>query len=201
MKNTLILSLLLAVPAFAGTSEVVTQSSPPPMTEDNTWDWFIGGTGGYLMDYEEDMYTFQVGANSPWVMSGWSVALYAEAGWTESHDAFDGISPSGSSPDVDLVPITFNVKFEHLITGGLSAYLGGGVGSTYVDADVNTVGGSRHVDDWIFTAQVFAGLAYHVNDMVELFGGARWIYFDDLNYRGVSLDDDFLFEGGLRLHF
>jgi len=201
MKNTLILSLILSVPAFAGTSQVVTESSPPPMTQDNTWDWFVGGSAGYLIDYDEDMYTLQVGANSPWVMSGWSVALYAEAGWTENHDAFDSTPLLGGNADVDLVPITFNAKFEHLITGGLSAYVGGGLGTTYVDADMRTAIGTRHADDWVFTAQVSAGLAYHVNDNLELFGGARWIYFDDPDFKGVSLDDDVLFEGGLRFHF
>jgi len=201
MKNTLILSLILSVPALAGTSQVVTESSPPPMTQDDTWNWFIGGSAGYLIDYEEDMYTFQVGAKSPWVMSGWSVALFGEVGWTENHDGYDGPVAFGANADVDLVPVTFNAKFEHLISGGLSAYVGGGLGTTYVDADINTPAGTRNADDWVFTAQVFAGLAYHVNDNLELFGGARWIYFDDPGFSDVSLDDDFLFEGGLRFHF
>ncbi len=201
MKTTLILSLILAVPAIAGTSQAITESSPPPMTQDNTWDWFVGGSAGYLIDYEEDMYTLQFGANSPWVLSGWSVALFAEAGWTENHDSSNGHTFLGGNADVDLVPITFNAKFEHLITGGLSAYLGGGLGTTYVDVDFNTFSGTRHTDDWVFTGQVFAGLAYHVNDNVELFGGARWIYFDDPDFGGVSLDDDVLFEGGARFHF
>ncbi len=171
------------------------------MTQESTWDWFVGGSAGYLNDYEEDMYTLQFGANSPWVMSGWSVALFGEIGWTENHDALNGVVPFGGNPDLDLVPITFNAKFEHLISGGLSAYVGAGAGVTYLDADFRTATGSRHTDDWVFTAQVFAGIAYHVNDNVELFGGARWIYFEDPDFNGVSLDDDILFEGGLRFHF
>ena len=202
MKTTIILSLLLAVPALAGTSETYTQSTPPPATQDNTWDWFVGGSAGYLIDYEEDMYTLQFGVNSPWVLSGWSVALFAEAGWTENHSALNGVGIfAGGNPDLDLVPITFNAKFEHLISGGLSAYVGGGLGMTYLDADFNTGFGHQHKDDWVFTGQVFAGLAYHVNDNFELFGGARWIYFDDPDFNGVSLDDDVLLEGGIRYHF
>lgn len=199
MKNTILLSILLAVPAFAGTTQVMTESAPPPPMTDDTWQWFVGGTAGYLNDYEEDMYTLQIGANSPWVMSGWSVALFGEAGWTENHDALD--SAFGNSAELDMVPLTFNVKFEHLISGGLSAYVGGGAGVTYLDADFNTFSGSHHTDDWVFTGQVFAGLAYHVNDSVEVFGGARWIYFEDPDFAGVELDDDVLFEGGLRFHF
>lgn len=201
MKSIFLLSLILAVPAYAGTSEVMTESTPPSVNQDSTWQWFVGGSAGYLIDYEEDMYTFQLGANSPWVFSGWSVALFGEVGWTENHDGFSGFAPIGSGLDLDLVPMTFNVKFEHLITGGLSAYVGSGLGTTYLDADYRAGTRSRHTDDWVLTAQAFAGLAYHVNDTVELFGGARWIYFDDTDIRGVSLGDDFLFEAGLRFHF
>lgn len=203
MKNTLLLSLFLAVPAFAGTSEVVTESAPPPQYTQDTWSWFVGGTAGYLLDAEEDMYTLQVGAKSPWIVGGWNVALFAEAGWTENHDALDGFGPLGfaGDNDLDIVPITGNVKFEKLISGGLSVYAGVGAGTAYLDADFETAGGRRHTDDWIFTAQAFAGLAYNVSDNFEVFGGARWIYFGDNDWAGVDLDDDVLLEGGLRYHF
>ena len=93
------------------------------------------------------------------------------------------------------------MKFEHLISGGLSAYVGGGLGASYVDGEINLPGQNDSEDDWVFTGQVFAGLAYHVNDNMELSGGARWIYFDDPDFAGVSPDDDILIEGGLRFHF
>lgn len=203
MKNTLLLSLLLAAPAFAGTSEVVTESAPPPQIAEDTWSWFVGGTAGYLLDAEEDMYTLQVGAKSPWIVGGWNVALFAEAGWTENHDALDGFGPLGfaGDNDLDIVPITGNVKFEKLISGGLSVYAGVGAGTAYLDADFETAAGRRHTDDWIFTAQAFAGLSYNVNDNFEVFGGARWIYYGDNDWAGVDLDDDVLLEGGLRYHF
>ncbi|GAA5120621.1 porin family protein [Luteolibacter yonseiensis] len=200
MKNTILLSLLLAMPALAGTTQVINEPPPPTVTNDS-WQWFIGGSAGYLLDYEEDMYTLRIGANSPWVFSGWSVSLFAEGGWTENHDALDAVTPPGGDNEIDLVPITLNARFEHLISGGLSAYVGGGLGASYVDAEVSGFGATAEADDWVFTAQVFAGLAYHVNDNVEIFGGARWIYFDDPSFSGVSLDDDVLFEGGLTFHF
>ena len=201
MKKTLILSLILAVPALAGTSKDANASPPAPVNQD-LWNWFVGGTAGYLIDLDEDMYTLQIGAKSPWMFSGWSVALFAEAGWTENHDALAGVPPfAGNNSDLDLVPLTFNVKFEHLITGGLSAYVGGGLGTTYVDVEFSPPAGPQDRDDWVLTAQLFAGLAYHVNDNFELFGGVRWIYFDDPDFNGISLDDDILVEGGLRFHF
>jgi opacity protein-like surface antigen len=204
MKKTLLLSLLLSAPAFAGTSQVMTESYQAPMSQDDTWRWFVGGTAGYLTEAEEEMYTLQVGANSPWAFGKWSVALYGEAGWTENEDslAFAPPLPGNDDDDLDIIPLTFNAKFEHIITGGLSAYVGGGLGAAYVTADFDApFGDSDSADDWVFTAQVFAGLAYHFNDMVELFGGARWIYFEDPDFTGVSLDDDVVAELGLRFHF
>lgn len=199
MKNTLILSLLLAVPTLAGTSQVMTESAPAPVTQD-TWNWFVGGTGGYLLDFEEDMYTFQLGGRSPWSSSGWSLALFGEVGWTENHDVRD--LNGNDDDDMDIVPLTFNVKMEHLITGGLSVYFGGGLGVAYCDAEIDSLNGDDgSVDDWVCSAQAFAGLAYHVSPSLEIFGGARWVYFEEPNFGGVDLGSDCLIEGGLRYHF
>ncbi len=204
MKTTLLLSssLLLAVPAFAGTSQVMTESSPPPQQE-NLWSWFVGASGGYLFDFEEDMYTLQIGAKSPWSVSGWSVSLFGEVGWTQNHDDVDLPSEfrGNASSDVDIIPVTFNVKFEHPISGALTGYFGGGVGASYVDADIDFFEFHDSGNDWVFTGQVFAGLAYHFNETSEIFVGARWIYFDDPDLDGISLGDDVMVEGGLRFHF
>lgn len=195
---------MLAAPALAGTSQVMTESTPPPPAPE-MWTWFAGATGGYLLDFEEDMYTLQIGAKSPWSFSGWSVALFGEVGWTENHDDINRSFALGGDEQshMDIVPLTFNVKLEHLISGGLSGYIGGGAGASYVDADINSPfpGFDISDDDWVFTGQVFAGLAYHVDEKFEVFGGARWIYFDDPKFAGASLGDDVLIEGGLRYHF
>jgi len=184
---------------MAGTSQVITE--PAPTYTQDTWSWFVGGTGGYLFDFEEDMYTLQVGAKSPWSVAGWSVSLFGEVGWTENHDIAN--LPGDEDADTDIVPITFNVKFEHLITGGLSAYIGGGLGASYLDAEINAPFSEDDdsASDWVFSAQVFAGLAYHVSPNFEVFGGARWLYFGDPDFHGVSLGDDWMVEGGLRFHF
>ncbi len=167
----------------------------------DTWSWFVGGTGGYLLDFEEDMYTFQMGAKSPWSVAGWSVALFAEAGWTENHDSITTLA-GDEDGDLDIVPLTFNVKLEKMLSGGLALYAGGGLGASYVDAEIDDLSGdNKSVDDWVFTAQVFAGVAYHVSESFEVFGGARWIYFDDPDFAGADLGDDWLLEGGLRFHF
>lgn len=204
MKNTLVLTILMAAPALAGT-QVMTESPPPPPVTQDVWSWFVGGTGGYLLDAEEGMYTLQVGAKSPWAFGGWAVSLYAEAGWTESEEQADTIVGliGDEDAELDIVPITFNVKLERIITGGLSAYIGGGVGASYLDAQIVSPfdDEDESANDWIFTGQVFAGLAYHVSDSFEIFGGARWIYFDSSDLAGIELGDDWLIEGGVRFHF
>lgn len=194
----LLLSLMLSAPALAGTQS--TYEAPPqqPMAQETLWQWFIGGTGGYLFEFDEDIYTLQIGANSPWSFNGWNVALYVEAGWTENHDQSPPPGPFGGDPDLNIVPILFNVKFEKVLTGGLSAYIGGGAGPSYVESNLSSPFGG---DDWVFTAQVFTGLAYHFTDNFEIFAGARYIFFDNPDFGGVSLDDDVMVEGGLRFHF
>ena len=196
------LSLLLAVPAFAGT-HVMTESPPPPMQQD-TWSWFAGATGGYLFDAEEDIYTLQIGAKSPWSIAGWSVSLFAEAGWTENHDGVDLDPPFTGSLDVDLdiVPLTFNVQVERMFASSWSVYAGGGIGAAYVDGDIDGPPGAdiESLDDWVFTGQVFAGVAYHVSETFEIFGGGRWIFFDDPS-GDIDLGGDWMLEGGVRFHF
>jgi len=197
-SRTLLLSLLLSAPALAGTTTTY-EPAPPPPVQEGTWEWFVGGSGGYLFEADEDIYTFQLGANSPWSVGGWAVALYAEGGWTENHDSKFPIGAVGGDPDLDIVPITFNVKLEKLITGGLSAYIGGGLGTSYVESGLS---GGFGGDDWVFTAQAFAGLAYHVSDQFEIYGGGRWLYLDDPDIAGADeLGDDWMIEGGLRFHF
>ncbi len=203
MKHTLVLSLLLAVPALAGTSQVMTESTAPTYTQD-TWSWFVGGTGGYLFEADEDIYTFQIGGRSPWAVSGWNIALFAEVGWTENHDGVNLGPPFNShiGVELDIVPVTFNVKFERTFASAWSIYLGGGLGGASISGDFSPPPGiDGSMDEWVFTGQVFTGIAYHVSETFEIFGGGRWIYFDDPGNGNVDLGNDWMVEGGIRFHF
>ena len=181
------------------------ESAPPSQSQD-LWAWFAGATGGYLFDFDEDMYTLQIGAKSPWSFSNWNVSLFGEVGWTENHD--NALRPpilgGTAESTLDIVPLTFNVKFDCPISGGLSAYVGGGLGASYVDAEISSTllpAFDESGNDWVFTGQVFAGLDYRVDETWDVFAGLRWIYFDDPDFNGVSLGGDLLIEGGLRLKF
>lgn len=123
-------------------------------------------------------------------------------------DTAADFSMSGTGYDLDVLPITLNVKLERALTGNLNGYFGGGLGAARVDLDVD-VGdfGDFSDDDWVFVAQIFAGLNYNFTAQFEMYGGVRWIYFEDadLSDGGASgtleLDDDFLFEIGARFNF
>ncbi|MEO8616642.1 MAG: hypothetical protein ABI600_15975 [Luteolibacter sp.] len=117
-----------------------------------------------------------------------------------------------TSFDLAIVPITGNIKFERAISGNLNAYFGAGLGLAYVDFSADAPIGSFSETDWVFVGQIFTGLTYNVNPHFEIFGGARWIYLDDIDVNGtgvggkhisgsVDLGDDFLFELGARYNF
>lgn len=109
-----------------------------------------------------------------------------------------------TSYDLDIMPITLNAKLERPLTGNLNVYFGGGLGVALVDLSVNGgAWGNLSDDDWVFVGQLFAGLTYDFNPNFEVYGGARWIYYDDAKINQVTfkMDDDFLFELGARFNF
>ncbi len=114
-----------------------------------------------------------------------------------------------TSYDLDIIPITLNVKFERALTGNLNFYLGGGLGIARVDLDIDAGGfyGDFSDDDWVFVSQIFTGMSYNVNPAFQVYGGARWLYIADadLGDRGLSgtleVGSDYLFELGARYHF
>lgn len=225
MKTFLLLPLVLAVPAFAGTATSSKEVVAPP-AESCVLTWFAGASVGYLTEFEEPMYNLHVGVtNNCWKLAGWDISAFAEVGYTQKDESYDidryqpistthALYPygiTGYDVEVDIIPITLNVKFERAITGNLFGYLGAGLGAAYVDADVNVkgVGPNKNFSDsdWVFTAQVFGGLMYKVNPHFEVYGGARWIYisdpsFDtDLGSGSVDVSDDCLLELGARYKF
>ena len=211
------LPFVLALPVFAGTS--AKQVIPPPANPCLT-SWFVGASAGYLLDREEMMYNAHVGVtNSCWMIGGWNISAFAEVGYTEqdwTESWTEGLSPRvdvyTEHTDVTIVPITANIKFERALSGNLNAYFGAGVGMAWIDADGHGTAApylkpsysySYSDSDWVFTAQVFAGLSYKVSPVFEIYGGARWIYLADANMFGETqnIDDDWLLELGARYKF
>jgi opacity protein-like surface antigen len=207
MKNKLLLiTIALALPAAAGTA-YESPSAPAPAPQSSLWSWFIGGSAGYLVDAEEGYYAGQLGVDTPWSVGGWNVALYGEVGFSQfdNRDFDQSPVPMAVDIDTDMVAATFNVKLERPLTGNLNAYVGAGLGMAFLDISATSAAVANNVndDENLFTASVFGGLVYNVSEAFEVFGGARWMYLDDVDVRGFDTGsgDDWLFEGGLRFNF
>lgn len=213
--------------ATAGTPEPV-YSPPPP--EPSLCTWFIGGTygqldgvntslgndfAGFIDDFEGfdvddidlDMYTLHFGrsfANT----NGWDFAAYLEVAYLHGDtdlnatlfDGEDFVSASATF-DLDIIPVTINFKVERELFGPISAYLTGGVGYAWTKLDAENI---DKVDDGGFYAQASAGLIWNINESFELYGGARWLHLEDLEFGDdfeLGLDDSLAWEVGLRYNF
>ena len=226
---------LLAPLAWAG--EVRSSKAPIPQpVEQSLWQWFTGASVGYLVDFEEPFYSAHVGVDTPYKVLGFDVALYLEVGYTKKD--IDGLVPDirggggGGGDDnvgragravvlpgttaldasLEIIPLTFNVKFERQLTDSFNVYFGAGVGVAFTDfhADINyRFSPDVHVSksDTVFAAQIFAGMIYNVTPNFEVFSGVRWIYVDFPGTGGVpgtrelDFDSDVLVELGARYTF
>jgi len=200
-RSILLLSLALALPAFAGTS-AKQEIAPAPAPEPSIWQWFAGASAGYLLDNEEAFYSAHVGVDTPWTVAGAKVALFLEGAYTKPEETFEGLRQFDTDVETQIIPVTLNVKFEREIVGNLSGYIGAGAGVAFVDTDShNELFGDDSINDEVFAGQVFAGVVYNVTPSFEVFGGARWIYLDDSEALQAVDNEDFVFEGGIRYNF
>jgi opacity protein-like surface antigen len=170
------------------------------------WSWFAGGSIGYLLDNETEMYHIHLGTeyHAP---SGLSHGFFLEVGYAEGLDSQFAGNVSGNfeneapdlepgfatfNGDLEFMPVTFNYKLEGCFTDTFKWYVGAGIGAAFVDADYTAtvtpvpggplfapIGRSFSEDDTVFAAQIFAGVAWEATENFELYGGARYIYIDD----------------------
>ncbi|GAA5496930.1 Opacity protein [Rubritalea squalenifaciens DSM 18772] len=213
-KHAFVLPLVLGLTAsaYAGDSYSAKSSKevipPPPSCH---LQWFLGASGGYLTDAEEEMYHLQFGVEKVCPDRSCTHALYLELGYTELDEsyAFDFTdSIIDIDMDTEIIPLTLNYKYECNLTGNLNWYIGAGAGIAFVDTDLSAEGQSEGFDDEVFYAQGFAGLVYNFSESFEIFGGARYIYMDDPDLTGLSefdddasIDGDVLVELGVRFNF
>lgn len=187
---TLGLAFGLSASAFAGdTTTSAPSSTAPSMTESSLWTWFAGGSVGYLLDNEEEMYTLHLGmkiaGSGPITHS-----LFLEGAYTEVTNI--GI-------DTDIIPVTLNYKFDYAINDAWSFYAGAGLGAAFIDSSFGPFDDSSTE----LSAQIFAGIGYDVTESFQLYSGMRWIWIDDSTLAGVPVEvgDDFAVELGGRFRF
>ena len=131
-----------------------------------------------------------------------SLGIDLEAGFssrTQDVQAFFGANVLYAGLDKDLFANGFNTSadvdywvlqgiFRLLIPvtadGSLKVYGEGGLGGTYVNAQLDRV--SSKVQDWVFTYSLGAGLDYSFNEIVGLRAGYHFIGMDQV--RGFNTD-------------
>ena len=140
-------------------------------------------------------------------VNGWDVAAYLEVGYLDGDldisatvfDSIDGLLSHSETIELDIIPVTANIKVEHAIYGPVSGYATAGAGYAWSQVSLN----DQDENDGGFYAQASAGLIYNFSESVELFGGARWLYLSDIGFgeSEIELDDSFAWEIGARFNF
>ena len=215
-----ITGLALAATAQAG-EEASAKQVIAPIAALCDWSWFAGGSVGVIDgdDWDEDIYTLHIGKERKCAGDKCSQAIYLEVGFTESdfRDVDSVSSPAEPDPiitttsittDIEIIPITLNYKYECELSNKLNWYAGAGAGIALVDVDIETsISGdngsttSESDDDTAFYGHIFAGLVYNVSDTIEVFGGARFIFMDDVLGGDSPLDEEVHYELGARYNF
>lgn len=219
--------LALVTLAQAGTP--ITTTAPAPST--GLWQWFAGGSVGYVTDIDAAMYNLQLGMEYKSPGAAGSHAIYLEVGFTQDDASYMYSPPAGivggrteaASVDLNIIPITLNYKYEAPISGRLDYYVGLGLGIAILDssydwswtqggvpAPYNQGAGSDDQTQVRFYGDVFAGLSYTLSDSLRVFAGVRYIFMDNadrhIDVTGASdysagINNDVLFELGARCSF
>jgi opacity protein-like surface antigen len=198
MKPTIaIIATVLASPALLHAGEAETTQTtlyrPEPAAAMQHQGWFLGGGADYLFDAEEPFYNGHLGYDF-----GNGSSLFLESGWLGQEEEPSFLFPFFTA-DVDVVPVTLNYKYEYLFTETFGLYAGVGAGASNVDVSAPFVSD----DDWVFTAQAFAGVVFNVSPNFEIYAGGRYVWLDDVDLFGTRIEDldDFGAGAGIRFNF
>ena len=154
---------------------------------------YVGASAGYLIDSEEELIAARVG-----------FVLKEAASIQHSLEAEVGLSSdSGYGLEMDIIPVLVNYRATFTVPGPVTPFAGAGVGFSHVQ--VREEGSSFEIDDGAnpLTTQVFGGASFSVAPMVSLHAAARYIWIDDADLFGTSIEvgDDIALELGVTIHF
>ena len=162
-----------------------------------------------VSDFEFDMYTLHIGRDLGKQVLGCDLAAYLEVGFLDGDANTSFFNRVGTNPptnisiststDIDIIPITMNLKLERPFYGPISGYITGGVGYAFTDIELDSESDSGGG----FYAQASIGLIYNINASWEIFGGARYVHLSSLDFgdNGIELDDNIAYEIGARYNF
>ena len=156
-----------------------------------------------IEDFQFEMYTLHVGRDLGTQFLGCDLAAYFEVGYLDGdanmkYTGFNSIQVQRTAGiDIEIIPITLNLLAERTLYAGIKGYISGGIG--YAFTDTSFLGDSD--SDGGFYAQASMGLAYDINELWEIYGGARYLFLGDLDVAGAELDDSVGYEIGVRYSF
>ena len=165
-----------------------------------------GGSNHYdISDFDFDMYTLHVGRDLGMQFLGCDLAAYLEVGFLtgdaslrfSEFDSSDNLISATTGIDVDIIPITFNLKAERVLFANIKGYISAGIG--YAFTRTKFLGETDN--DGGFFAQASMGLGYDINENWEIYGGARYLWLDQLDIAGSEIDNNVGYEIGLRYNF
>jgi opacity protein-like surface antigen len=223
MNFTILVTTAVSITATAfagGSKEVIAPTQP---TAPSLGGWSIGGTygqfetegsrdgysglqggqGSLLENFDFDMYTLHIGHDLGTQVAGFDLAAYLEVGFLDgaSNRSFQNMPAPALDIDLEIIPITMNLKLERSLYGPVNFYLTGGLGYAFTDAS----GFGNSESGGGFYAQASAGLIYNVNSQLELLAGGRWLHLSSLDFGdaplAVELDGAFAWEVGARVNF
>jgi len=170
-------------------------------------DAFVDRSNIQFSDFDFDLYSIHVGRDLGTQVMGIDVAAYLEVAYLtgDAHLSGNAFIPGSNfqsfseTVDLDILPVTLNIKLERNLVAGLGVY--GTAGAGYAFSKIDGFGESER--DGGFYAQASAGLLYNINQSFEVYGGGRWLYLNSVGIddSDIELDNDFAWEAGVRYNF
>ena len=157
---------------------------------------YVGASGGYLLDAEEEFFTARLGFD---VGEATSIrhGLEVEVGFVSESD-----SAGDYSADIDVIPVFAN--YRATFTGkSVEPFIGAGAG--FANIDLEGSGGEVSVSDsdTPFALQAFGGVEFNVASGFSLHATVRYLWIDDAEFFGydVEIGDDVALEVGATFRF
>lgn len=151
----------------------------------------VGADAGYLLDSQEEYISGRIGHA---FASNDSLVHHVELELGYSSQKESGGKGS-------FLPVTVNYRAQSIAANKLGFYYGVGAGFARTKVSINVP--SLSDSGTSFAAQAFVGLSYQVSDNGALHLGVKYIWIDDVDLLGSSIEvgDDIALSAGFSVKF
>jgi len=114
-----------------------------------------------------------------------------EAGWagTENDTTVNLLGDSFDvETDVTYVPVELNLKYVIEASPQWRIALGAGVSYNWFDVELDVCSECADASDWVFGGQVFADIAYKINNQWFIGINGKYQFTDDIEFDVEGLD-------------